>query len=63
MPYKLCIFLCRSIAKHLGDLRDENKKLVVERERLRRLLQEREEDVKAVRTQLARSGENGTTEG
>ena len=49
-------FRDRSISKHLGELREENKRLTAERERLRVVLCDREEDVRAIRTQLARSG-------
>ena len=43
----------RTLSKKFSDLRSENKKLLQERERLRTLLSDREEDVKAIRCQLA----------
>ncbi len=49
--------ICRdkSVAKLFGDLREDNKKLLSEREQLRQLLEDREEDVKAMREELAHS--------
>jgi hypothetical protein len=40
------------IANHFSDLRDENKRLLAERENLRRALTDREEDVRLLRAQL-----------
>ena len=50
-------FRDRSISKHLGELRAENKRLTAERERLRVVLCDREEDVRVMRTEMARRKE------
>lgn len=50
----MCQIRDKAASRHFSQLRDENRKLLGERERLRQLLEDREEDVKALREELAR---------
>ena len=53
-PRHQTIFRERSITKHFAELRDENRRLYGERERLRELLRDREDDVKIIRGELSK---------
>lgn len=45
----------RALSRQFSELRDENRRLLSERQRLRSVLEDREEDVKALREEIARS--------